>query len=72
MKNIENIYFIAIGGIEMSALARYFIAEGKHVAGYDKTPSVITQDLQNLGADVHFDNDKKFNILNNIINYQLK
>lgn len=60
MKNIENIYFIGIGGIGMSALARYFIAEGKQVAGYDKTPSSITQDLQNIGATIHFDDDVEY------------
>lgn len=55
MKTLENIYFIGIGGIGMSALARYFIADGKHVAGYDKTPSNVTDDLQGLGANIHFD-----------------
>lgn len=60
MKNIENIYFIGIGGIGMSALARYFIAEGKQVAGYDKTPSNITQDLQNIGATIHFDDGVEY------------
>jgi UDP-N-acetylmuramate--alanine ligase len=60
LKNIENIYFIGIGGIGMSALARYFIAEGKQVAGYDKTPSNITQDLQNIGATIHFDDGVEY------------
>lgn len=55
MKGIENIYFVGIGGIGMSALARYFIAEGKLVAGYDKTPSMITDALTSLGAEIHFD-----------------
>ena len=42
MKNYKNIYFLGIGGIGMSAIARYFIAANKAVAGYDKTPSEIT------------------------------
>ena len=50
----SNIFFIGIGGIGMSALARYFVANGKHVAGYDKTPSDITTSLQKLGVEVHF------------------
>ena len=39
LKNIHNVYFVGAGGIGMSALARYFTAQGKQVAGYDKTPS---------------------------------
>ncbi len=58
MKNINNIsnyYFIGIGGIGMSALARYFVRLGKNVAGYDKTPSAITQALESVGVAVHFE-----------------
>lgn len=51
---VSNVYFIGVGGIGMSALARYFVANKKCVAGYDKTPSHITKDLQNLGVDIHF------------------
>jgi UDP-N-acetylmuramate--alanine ligase len=51
----DNIYFIGIGGIGMSALARYFVANGKVVAGYDKTPSDITDSLEALGVEVHFE-----------------
>jgi len=51
---INNVYFIGIGGIGMSALARYFVAKGKDVAGYDKTPSDITEALQELGVEVHY------------------
>lgn len=57
MKNIDhiqNIYFIGIGGIGMSALAFYFQKAGKNVAGYDKTPSKITSDLENVGIDIHY------------------
>jgi UDP-N-acetylmuramate--alanine ligase len=49
-----NVYFIGVGGIGMSALARYFIAANKNVAGYDKTKTDITDALIKLGADVHF------------------
>lgn len=59
LNHISHLYFIGIGGIGMSALARYFYGNGKQVSGYDKTPSVITQELQDLGIDVHFkDQDK--------------
>ncbi|MGY0406946.1 MAG: UDP-N-acetylmuramate--L-alanine ligase [Polaribacter sp.] len=54
LKNIHNVYFVGIGGIGMSAIARYFVANGKHVAGYDKTPSKITENLENSGIYIHF------------------
>jgi len=54
-KNIENLYFIGIGGIGMSALARYFNALGKQVAGYDKTPSFLTKSLENEGILVVYE-----------------
>ncbi len=54
LKNIANIYFIGVGGIGMSALARYFVQLGKKVGGYDKTPSAITRSLESLGVAVHF------------------
>jgi UDP-N-acetylmuramate--alanine ligase len=57
LKRIHNVYFIGIGGIGMSALARYFVANGKKVSGYDKTPSDITRGLQNLGVYIHFNDD---------------
>jgi UDP-N-acetylmuramate--alanine ligase len=41
INQIHNVYFIGIGGIGMSALARYFVALGKNVAGYDKTPTQL-------------------------------
>lgn len=52
--NLHNVYMLGIGGIGMSALARYFISEGKHVAGYDRTATPITQSLSREGADIHF------------------
>ncbi len=57
LENIKNIYFIGIGGIGMSALARYFKFLGKNVAGYDKTPSQITTDLSKIGIEIHFDDE---------------
>lgn len=55
-KDIKNIYFLGIGGIGMSALARWFKAQGFHVGGYDKTESPLTQQLVAEGLDVHYDN----------------
>ncbi|SFD15274.1 UDP-N-acetylmuramate--L-alanine ligase [Algibacter pectinivorans] len=55
LNNIHNIYFVGIGGIGMSALARYFKANNKNVAGYDKTQTDITNSLVDLGVAVHFD-----------------
>ena len=59
LNSIHNVYFVGIGGIGMSAIARYFISFGKNVAGYDKTPSQITDDLSGLGIQIHFDDDIK-------------
>ncbi|WP_106791482.1 UDP-N-acetylmuramate--L-alanine ligase [Aquimarina sp. Aq78] len=75
LENIQNIYFIGIGGIGMSALARYFKFLGKNVAGYDKTPSQITSDLIALEIPIHFEDSidhipKTFlNIENTLIVY---
>ncbi|WP_299763783.1 UDP-N-acetylmuramate--L-alanine ligase [uncultured Dokdonia sp.] len=55
LKDIQHFYFIGIGGIGMSALAIYFHQTGKHVAGYDKTPSDVTRSLEAKGIAVHFD-----------------
>ncbi|WP_341901815.1 UDP-N-acetylmuramate--L-alanine ligase [Fluviicola taffensis] len=55
LDNIKRFYFIGIGGIGMSALARYFKAKGFDVAGYDKTPSPLTDELQKEGIGVHFE-----------------
>lgn len=55
MKQIESVYFIGAGGIGMSALVRFFLANGKYVAGYDKTPSELTSALVTEGADIHFE-----------------
>lgn len=55
LKAINNIYFIGIGGIGMSALARYFSIAGKNVAGYDKTITQLTEELQQLAIPIVFD-----------------
>lgn len=54
LEQIHNVYFVGIGGIGMSAIARYFAVNGKNVAGYDKTPSQITKDLEAIGVSLHF------------------
>lgn len=50
-----NIYFIGIGGIGMSAIARYYNFKGLKVAGYDRTPSEITRNLEKEGIEVHYE-----------------
>ncbi len=57
LQNIKNVYFLGIGGIGMSALARYFKYTGRNVAGYDRTPTALTDALQSEGIDVHFEDD---------------
>ena len=53
----KSIYFIGAGGIGMAALERYFMARGKRVAGYDRTPSELTNALQEEGVEIVFDDD---------------
>jgi UDP-N-acetylmuramate--alanine ligase len=53
----KNIYFLGIGGIGMSAIARYFMHEGYAVAGYDRTATPLTRELEAEGAAVHYDDD---------------
>ncbi|WP_081413683.1 UDP-N-acetylmuramate--L-alanine ligase [Eisenibacter elegans] len=53
----NNLYFIGIGGIGMSALARWFLANGARVAGYDKTPTPLTTQLEAEGMDIHYTDD---------------
>lgn len=57
LNNIAYVYLIGIGGIGMSALARYFKAKGMFVAGYDKTPTSLTVELEKEGMSVHFADD---------------
>ena len=56
-KSYSSIYFIGIGGIGMSAIARYFKFKGFEVSGYDKTPSELTAALEAEGIPVHYDDD---------------
>ncbi len=53
----KSIYFLGIGGIGMSALARYFLHEGCRVAGYDRTRTHLTDQLAAEGADIHYEDD---------------
>ena len=55
LNNIQRIYFLGIGGIGMSALARYFNLHGKTVSGYDKTPTSLTSELQKEGINITFE-----------------
>ena len=57
LNQIHNVYFIGIGGIGMSALARYFQYIGKKVVGYDKTPTQLTDELQAIGLEIHFEDN---------------
>ncbi|MDG5490163.1 UDP-N-acetylmuramate--L-alanine ligase [Psychroserpens sp. SPM9] len=59
LEQLNNVYFIGIGGIGMSALARYFMAKGVAVGGYDKTKTDLTDALVDLGVAIHFDDDVK-------------
>lgn len=60
MEGQKNIYFIGIGGIGMSAIARYYNAAGYAVSGYDKTPSALTQALEDEGIKIHYTDDISF------------
>jgi UDP-N-acetylmuramate--alanine ligase len=55
LKNIKTAYFLGIGGIGMSAIARYFNHLGIKVMGYDKTPTALTNELIKEGIDIHFE-----------------
>ena len=54
-KDIKAVYFVGIGGIGMSAIARYFLRMGLVVAGYDKTPSPLTRQMEKEGALIHYE-----------------
>ncbi len=54
---LQRVYFLGIGGIGMSSLARYFKLKGAEVSGYDKTPSFLTRQLQSEGINIHFKDD---------------
>ena len=56
----REIYFIGIGGIGMSAIARYYNAKGFKVSGYDKTPSPLTKALESEGIEIHYEDNTDF------------
>lgn len=59
IENIKSVYFIGAGGIGMSALVRYFLSKGKIVAGYDRTSSELTEQLNSEGANIHYEDSTK-------------
>lgn len=60
LDKIKNVYFLGIGGIGMSALARYFNAKGYEVAGYDRTESALVKELESEGIQIHTDDNVDF------------
>ena len=59
MKEFDSLYFVGAGGIGMAALERYFLAQGKRIAGYDRIPSDLTAALQQEGVHIDFDEDPR-------------
>ncbi len=57
LESIHSVYFVGIGGIGMSALARYFHANGYVVEGYDRTPTLLTSELEKEGIGIHFEDN---------------
>ncbi|RPD38848.1 UDP-N-acetylmuramate--L-alanine ligase [Chitinophaga barathri] len=57
LKNIHRIYFVGIGGIGMSAIARFFNEKGVAVSGYDRTSTLLTQQLEAEGIRIHYTED---------------
>ena len=57
MKKFDSLYFVGAGGIGMAARGRYFLAQGKRVAGYDRTPSDLTRALEQEGVHIDYDED---------------
>lgn len=53
--NLDSVYFIGVGGIGMSALARYFVSQGKAVGGYDRVSTTLTDQLVREGVEIHFE-----------------
>jgi UDP-N-acetylmuramate--alanine ligase len=53
--NLDSVYFVGVGGIGMSALARYFVSQGKAVAGYDRVSTTLTDQLAREGVNIHFE-----------------
>lgn len=65
LDQIHKVYFIGIGGIGMSALARYYNGQGKHVSGYDRTETALTKELVNEGLAIHY-HDRGEDLLNEL------
>jgi UDP-N-acetylmuramate--alanine ligase len=65
LKEIHTAYFIGIGGIGMSAIARFYNSQGKKVLGYDKTKTVLTKTLEQEGIEIHY-NDLGESVINNL------
>jgi len=57
ISEIKAVYFVGAGGIGMSALIRYFLSKNVKVAGYDKTPSALTEQIKKEGADIHYEDN---------------
>lgn len=57
MNEIKSVYFVGIGGIGMSAIARYFLSKGKFVAGYDRTRTELTRHLEDENACIHYEDN---------------
>jgi UDP-N-acetylmuramate--alanine ligase len=60
ISDVNNVYFLGVGGIGMSALARYFLAQGCKVYGYDKTKTHLTEQLEKEGVAIHYEEDVEF------------
>ena len=63
IETIKSVYFVGAGGIGMSALVRYFLFKGKIVAGYDRTPTPLTETLIAEGAQIHYEENVDLNRL---------
>ncbi len=59
LKAIKSVYFIGVGGIGMSALAKYCVSKKMEVSGYDKTKTKLTEELESLGVRIHYQEDLK-------------
>ena len=57
LSGIQKVYFIGIGGIGMSAIARYFHSKGIEVSGYDRTQTELTKQLEHEGISIHYNED---------------
>src|SRR5215217_4112244 len=57
LNNIKKVYFLGIGGIGMSALARFFVQRGAEVRGYDRTETELTRELSAEGIAIHYNDD---------------